>query len=633
MPPKRTFVVAAAPMTVAVVEQLTEARVSAVLANHETLQNSTNGHGDGSHNSGTRTRGITRTPRECTYKDFLNCQSLTFKGTEGVVVLTVTQDVAYAMDWKILKKMMTVKYCLRGEIKKLKIELWNLKIFPEESNEVEKYVGGLPDMIWGKVMSYQPKIMEQAIEFSNDHMVQKVLTIFERQVKQKRKLEFNVGNNQGYQQQNKRQNTRRAYTARPDERWEYTRSLPLCIKCNYHHKGPCAPRCNKCKKISHLACDYRSSGPSGNNNNRGNSETTQNAVTCYECGVQGHFKKDCLKLKNENHGNQRGNGNALAKVYVVGNARTNPDSNVVMGDIPLGHVIDSQGIHVDPAKIESIKDWASPKTPTEIRAPILALPLGAENFIVYCDASHKGLGAVLMQNEKVISYASRQLKIHEKNYTTHDLEQDHKSLQHILDQTELNMRQRRWLELLSDYDYEIRYHLGKANIVADALSPQIEAQKPENIKKEDVGGMIRKDIPKEKLKPRADRTLCLNGRSWLPCYGDLRTVIRHEKCLTYAKVKAEHQRPSGLLVQPEIPQWKWDNITMDFVIKLPKSLQGYDTIWVILDRLTKSAIFTLIRETNSMQKLARMYLKEVVTRNGIPVLIIYDRGPRFALNF
>ncbi|GKC86896.1 putative reverse transcriptase domain-containing protein [Tanacetum coccineum] len=199
----------------------------------------------------------------------------------------------------------------------------------------------------------------------------------------------------------------------------------------------------------------------------------------------------------------------------------------------LGHVIDSEGIHVDPAKIESIKDWASPKTPTEIRqfsglagyyrrfiegfskiakpmtkltqesmkfdwgekeedvcqllkqklcsAPILALPEGSENFVVYCDASHKGLGAVLMQREKVIAYASRQLKVHVKNYTTHDLElgavvfalkiwrhylygtkcvvfTDHKSLQHILDQKELNMRQHRWLELLSDYDCEIRYH-------------------------------------------------------------------------------------------------------------------------------------------------------------------------------
>ncbi|GJU61665.1 putative reverse transcriptase domain-containing protein [Tanacetum coccineum] len=337
----------------------------------------------------------------------------------------------------------------------------------------------------------------------------------------------------------------------------------------------------------------------------------------------------------------------------------------------LGHVIDSQGIYVDPAKIKSIKDWASPKTPTEIRQFLglssyyqrfiegflknakpmtkhtqkkVAFEWGAEDFIVYCDASHKGLDAVLMQNEKVIAYASRQLKIHEKNYTTHDLElgavvfplkiwrhylygtkctvfTDHKSLQHILDKKELNMRQCLWLELLSDYDYEIRYYPGKANVVADALSrkerikplrvralvmtiglnlpkqileAQIEAHKPENIKNEDVGGMIRKDIPKEKLEPRADGTEPL--------------------CLMASMVKAEHQRPSEFLVQPEIPQWKWDNITMDFVTKLPKSSQGFDTIWVIVNRLTKYAIFTPMRETDSIKKFARMHLKEVVTR-------------------
>ncbi|GKE22893.1 putative reverse transcriptase domain-containing protein [Tanacetum coccineum] len=174
----------------------------------------------------------------------------------------------------------------------------------------------------------------------------------------------------------------------------------------------------------------------------------------------------------------------------------------------------------------------------------------------------------------------------------------------------------------------------------------------------------------KKLEPRADETLCFNGRSWVPCYGDLRTVIMYEshkskysihpgsdkmyqdmkklywwlnmkadiatyvsKCLTCAKVKAEHQRPSGLLVQPDIPQWKWANIMMDFVTKLPKSSQGYDTIWVIVDQLTKSVIFVPMRETDPMEKMARMYLKEVVTRHGIPVSIICDRDPRFASNF
>nr|GEV94853.1 putative reverse transcriptase domain-containing protein [Tanacetum cinerariifolium] len=201
-------------------------------------------------------------------------------------------------------------------------------------------------------------------------------------------------------------------------------------------------------------------------------------------------------------------------------------------------------------------------------ASILALPGESENFVVYCDASHKGLGAVLMQKEKVIAYASRQLKVHEKNYTTHDLElgavvftlkmwrhnlygtkyvvfTDHKSLQHILDQNELNMRQRRWLKLLSDYDFEIRYHPGKANVVTDALSrkerskqlrvralvmtiglnlpkkilsAQSEARKEENFINEDLQGMI------NKLEPRADGTLCLNNRSWIPCFGDLRKV-------------------------------------------------------------------------------------------------------------
>ncbi|GKA98441.1 putative reverse transcriptase domain-containing protein [Tanacetum coccineum] len=155
----------------------------------------------------------------------------------------------------------------------------------------------------------------------------------------------------------------------------------------------------------------------------------------------------------------------------------------------------SQGIHVDPAKIEAIKNWAAPTTPTEklCSAPILALLEENEDFVVYCDASLNGLGAVLMHREQVIAYASRQLKVHEENYATHDLElgavvfalrlwrhylygtkctmyMDHNSLQYILVQKEVNVRQRRWIELLSDYDCEIHYHPGKENVIADALS-------------------------------------------------------------------------------------------------------------------------------------------------------------------
>nr|GEY40621.1 putative reverse transcriptase domain-containing protein [Tanacetum cinerariifolium] len=237
------------------------------------------------------------------------------------------------------------------------------------------------------------------------------------------------------------------------------------------------------------------------------------------------------------------------------------------------------------------------------------------------------------------------------------------------------MRQRHWKERVP-----LRVRALVMTIDMDLpkkiLEAQTEARKPKNIKNEDVGGMLIKNaknpeaIRMEKLEPSVDGALCLSSRSWLPCYGDLRTVIIHEsykskysihpslekmyqyimklywwpnmksnivtyvtKCLTYAKVKAEHQRPSGLLVQPKIPKWKWDNITMNFVMKLPKSSQGYDTIWVIVDRLTKSPIFMPMRETDPLDKLARMYLKEVVTKHGIPVSIICDRDPRFSLNF
>ncbi|GKA29953.1 putative reverse transcriptase domain-containing protein [Tanacetum coccineum] len=696
-------------VTNAQIQAMINEGVTAALAARDATRN-----GDDSHTSGTGVRRPVQVARECTYPDFLKCQPLNFKGTEGVVgltqwfekmesvysisnctvacqvkfatctlqgnaltwwnshVKTTTPEAAHAMPWRTLKKMMTDKYCPRGEIKKLEFEMWNLKVkgndvvtysqrfqelalmcdrmFPEEIDQVEKYVGGLPDTIHGSVMATKPKTMQDAIEFATELMDKKINTWAERQADNKRKSDDTARNNQN-QQPNKRQNTGRAYAAGNGDRRPYGGPKPLCSKCNYHHEGPCAPKCHKCNRFGHLGRDCK---------NPLNVNTGANQRACFECGAQGHFKKDCPKLKNNNNrGNQAGNAKAQAKVYAVGNAGANPDNNVVTGtfllnnryasilfdtgadrsfvstafssrivitptaldhdynveladgrivglntiirgctlnflnhpfnidlipvelgsfdviigmdwlakyhavivcaekivripfgdkilivranitatkdedkskekrleDVPvvqefpevfldlhvlapsemkelaeqlqeltdkgfirpssshpgssvsvqfLGHVIDYRGIHVDPAKIESIKDWASPKTPTEIRqflglagyyrrfiegfskiaktmtkltqkgvkfdwgdkqeaafqllkqklcsAPILALPEGSEDFIAYCDASKKGLGAVLMQREKVISYASRQLKIHEKNYTTHDLE-------------------------------------------------------------------------------------------------------------------------------------------------------------------------------------------------------------------
>ncbi|GJZ20515.1 retrovirus-related pol polyprotein from transposon TNT 1-94 [Tanacetum coccineum] len=337
----------------------------------------------------------------------------------------------------------------------------------------------------------------------------------------------------------------------------------------------------------------------------------------------------------------------------------------------LGHMIDSQGIHVDPAKIEAVKNWASPTTPTEYiwgedqdlafqllkqklyEAPILALPEGNDDFVVHCDASLQGLGAVLMQREKTLSVWQQNVC-----FST-----DHKSLQHILDQKELNMRQRRWLELLADYDCEIRYHPGMENVVADTLSrkerikplrvrslvmtlhpkipsqileAQTEAIKEENIKAENLQGMDKA------FEVRPDGTRCIKNRSWLPLFGNLRDMIMHEsykskysihpgsdkmyqdlkklywwpnmkaiiaeyvgKCLTCSRVKAECQKPSDLLIQPQIPTY----------------------------RLTKSTHFIPTRATYSMETLTRLYIKEIVSRHGVLISIISDHDSHFTSRF
>ncbi|GKB94054.1 putative nucleotidyltransferase, ribonuclease H [Tanacetum coccineum] len=364
------------------------------------------------------------------------------------------------------------------------------------------------------------------------------------------------------------------------------------------------------------------------------------------------------------------------------------------------------GVYVDSAKIEAIKNWAAPTTPTEVRqflglagyyrrfiegfsliskpltklthknkkyewgeeeeesfqtlkqklcsAPILTLPEGTEDFVVYCNAFLKGYGAVLMQREKG------------------------------------------WIKLLSDYDCEIWYHPGKANVVADALSRKerdkplhvralmmtVHNDLPKQIRKTQKKAMKRENVKAEHQKPfgflqqpeipvwkweritmdfmsgllrtpsgvwkeiRGRFRDCfqvlgtcgeLDDLVSIPDEGDMSFLRKKVKSgvvvgkLVLLQVKAEHQKPSGLLQQPEIPVWKWERITMDFVSGLPRTPSGYDKIWVIVDRLTKSAHFLPMKKTDSMEKLTQLYLKEIVSRHGVPVSIISDRDRHLPL--
>ncbi|GKA19833.1 putative reverse transcriptase domain-containing protein [Tanacetum coccineum] len=322
----------------------------------------------------------------------------------------------------------------------------------------------------------------------------------------------------------------------------------------------------------------------------------------------------------------------------------------------LGHVIDSQGIHVDLAKIDEVKNWASPTTPTEkyiwgedqesafqllkqklCKAPILAIPKGNNNFVVYYDVSHQGLGAVLMQREKVIAYASRQLKLNEENYTIHDLELGAFMFA---------------LKIWRHYLYGT-----KCTMFIDhkSLQPQTEAIKEENIKAENLQGMDKA------FEVRPDGTRCIKNQSLLPLFGNLRDLIMHEyhkskysihpgsdkmyqdlkklywwpnmkaiiakyvgKCLTCSRVKTECQKPSGLRIQPEISTWKWERITMDFITKLPKTSSRHDTIWFIIDRVTKSAHFISTRATDSMETLTSYH----ASIKAAPFEVLYGRKCR-----
>jgi len=454
----------------------------------------------------------------------------------------------------------------------------------------------------------------------------------------------------------------------------------------------------------------------------------------------------------------------------------------------LGHVISGEGLSVDPAKISAIMDWKQPVSPTEIRsflglagyyrrfvegfsslaapltkltqkhalfvwseqceeafqelkkrlctAPVLALPLEGAEYSVYTDASGVGLGCVLMQQDRVIAYGSRQLKVHERNYPTHDLEfgavvfalkiwrhylygvkctiyTDHQSLKYIFVQKDLNLRQRRWVEFITDYDIDFVYVPGKANSVADALSRQFSSPSPSAPTSDRILAALVDDLAMmeisispegqgEAVGPRwverakdlqfsdsalqrirqgvefgtlpdfsvTDDVICFRGRLCIPDDPELRDLICREshesrvsghpgstkmyqdlkqsvwwpgmkndialfvsRCLTCQRVKALRQRPGGLLHPLPVPEWKWEDISMDFITGLPRTPRGNNSIWVIVDRLTKVAHFIPYKEGHTTEKMARIYISEIVRLHGIPLRIVSDRDSRFISHF
>nr|GEX32180.1 putative reverse transcriptase domain-containing protein [Tanacetum cinerariifolium] len=627
-----------------------------------------NGRGNGNGNHNENDRDSRPVIRECTYQDFMKCQPLNFKGTKGVVGLirwfekmetnlhkrTIGTDAAFSMSWRELMKLMAEVYCPITEIQKMEFELWNLtvknndlaaytqifqeltmlctKMVLEEEDRVEKFIGGLLDNIQGNLKGYAMKNAENKRKFDNSQKDNRGQQLpFKRQ---------NVGG----------QNVARAYMAGNNERRVYNGLLPLCNKCKFHHEGPCTMRCGKCNKVSHLTRDCGGDANPDFNVAMGTFLLNNHyASVLFDSGADRSFVSTTFSTLLDII------PDTLDVSYVVElvDERILKTNTVLRGYTLglLGHLFNIDLMPVELGSFDVIigMNWlANHHAVIVCDEKIVRIPYGDEVLIVQGDRNGKGKKSKL----RIISCTSTQkyikkgcliflAQIMKKESEDKSEEKQLEDVPTARDFSEVFLEEFYGLPPTQQVEFKI-------DLVPGAAPG--EAKKEENYGIKDLDGMIKN------MKPRADGTLCLKNRSWIPCYGDLRTLIMHEshkskilhprsdkmyqdlkklfcwpnmkvkiatyvsKCLTCAKVKAECQKPSGLLVQSVIPVWKWENTTMDFVTKLPKTSTGQDAIWVIVDRLTKSAHFLPMKEADSMEKLTRQYLKE------IKVLIGYEYG-------
>nr|GEV00394.1 putative reverse transcriptase domain-containing protein [Tanacetum cinerariifolium] len=554
-----------------------------------------------------------------------------------------------------------------------------------KNKRIERYIYGLAPQIRAMVAATEP-ITIQSVVLKAGMLTDEAIR--NGSLKKNTKNRGNGGElsrKENVRDDNKRSRTGRAFaTITNPVRKEFTGTAPKCTKCSFHHNPemPCH-KCTKCNCLGHFARDCRA-GPRMVTPARGGAFM----MAAEEAHQDPNIKTGTFTLKNHYATTLFDSDADFSFVFTTFipllNIEPNDlgfsyeieiasgqlvEINKAIRDCKLeieGHTFDIELVPFGHGSFDVIvgMDWFSQhkaeivfhkkKNKTYVwgeeqqeafqilkdklgNAPVLAFPDGPKDFIVYCDVSGLRLSCVLMQKGRVIAYASRKLKIHEKNYTTHDLElgvvvfaikiwrhylyqtksviyTDHKSLQHIFNQKELNICQHHWIGLFSDYDCEICYH--PASEVVDAPTKMLRGHK--------------------QMKHRSDGAWYNLDRIWVPLTGDVRILIMDEAHKSkysvhpgadkmYYDLRDMYWWPFGLLQQPEILEWKWERIAMYFVTKLLRTSSGNDAIWVIVDRLTKSAHFLPMREDYKMDRLARLYLSEIIVRHGVPISIISDR--------